>query len=867
MTATNEQKYPKSLKGDIGETVFYFYGNVVKQYAFWFFCIMSPAYIAFLFFAHDYLRGAFLTQWEISKTYQVAFFTLLPAKIILNLVVYYHAYNLIINLGNNFYTPCKLGKQFNNYFSESLAFFFRATGPFLLCIGILHFTKLQFNPLVWYSTLIAVSILYEIACCTYGLRVAASVNPDFRKPQDWSIQSSIPFFKSHKIQTVSYAIMSTIGLILFVGIGGMLLTISSVIGLLFLLFAGALFVVFRATLHTKLLVNTDWNFVNDIAPEDDAMFAEFYKKKYIIILSTISSLVLVCVGYSAYHNSKYLDGRLIPDPIAPIVRENGTLDHTLVDWIFKKKKYFEHWVLRLPEGASITRPEDIRSIDYNSRLTFYLKMPDMSFLPDGENQLDKDVTRVSVNAGHLTLRGLFQSAPIKTGLSSPAHQLNCFRDKQIAPGFFQMRDATAAEKKAHDPSHKHDSENKCGFSGDYINYAHYDEAGNLLAKGKCRDSNILKSEHASCDFKIWLPQDRNADVDLAAKYLGNFPLIYQKIVTTLNDATVTRYSKNLKWKPLINEQQYFTCDNEETSLSNDQINKTSVLSQQEASIKNLSNDVGISSSGCEIPEVDEKDKLILLSAHRGAAFSNVTVSGPDKSTSAEEVIIKEGEGSIYLVLTSSDRMIWLISGATDRISHVVLTNPSGPRNGIIGLGVSGVDKSRVHFLRNPEIYLTDFTKADSAEATQAKDALRSLAGRNPDQISAIEELDLVNKPANDLNGELLRRPPPEAIEFDPADVISELPAELYEVLPEKAGLSQLIREGKIKRTRRRGYHINEKIRIPSGLNGANAVTFYVPIGVPKPDGNLGHSRVCFEATNKTLIGGRDCLYQESPDSR
>lgn len=52
-----------------------------------------------------------------------------------------------------------------------------------------------------------------------------------------------------------------------------------------------------------------------------------------------------------------------------------------------------------------------------------------------------------------------------------------------------------------------------------------------------------------------------------------------------------------------------------------------------------------------------------------------------------------------------------------------------------------------------------------------------------------------------------------------------------------------------------GYVILKKIRIPAGLYGGNSVTFFLPEGVPYPDGTLGHSRlydfnslVCGEAS-------------------
>ena len=279
---------------------------------------------------------------------------------------------------------------------------------------------------------------------------------------------------------------------------------------------------------------------NNVSSEEDALFIEFLKKNYAKILCVIG-LSVVFAGYSSYQDSKYLNGRLKPDPIAPFVREEGTLDYTLIDWIFKDKEYFEHWVLRFPEDANVTRPEDSKlkgpiiinglkfgNGGHNRRLAFHLKMPEMNFLPKGEKKFDKTVARISVNARHQIYKEKTNNykGQIETGFSGRQNQLNCVRQKQIAKGFFQIRDATAAEKEAHGPSYKRYLKDKCGHSNDYINFAHYDEAGDLLAKGRCRISDLFKSEKASCDFRIWLPQGRDANVRLAPKYLEDFPLIY-----------------------------------------------------------------------------------------------------------------------------------------------------------------------------------------------------------------------------------------------------------------------------------------------------------------------------------------------------
>lgn len=252
MSIVNEEIYRQS-NGKILDNVSYFYWNHIKQNAFWSSCIIIPAFIVFSYFAYDYIKGGFITRWEMSKISQVALFTIVPAGIFLNMILYYHAYNLILNSKKNFYTPYKLAKKFDSYFSKSIGFFFRVSGPFLLFYCLLYYTKQQFNPLIWSLVLIAAALLHEIACCTYGLRVVASVSNAYREPSNWNVQSSIAFFKSYKKPIILYAIISIISSVLFIGIWAVLADLSMIALLLYALFAGSYFVLFRATLHTKLL--------------------------------------------------------------------------------------------------------------------------------------------------------------------------------------------------------------------------------------------------------------------------------------------------------------------------------------------------------------------------------------------------------------------------------------------------------------------------------------------------------------------------------------------------------------------------------------------------------------------------------------
>jgi hypothetical protein len=99
-----------------------------------------------------------------------------------------------------------------------------------------------------------------------------------------------------------------------------------------------------------------------------------------------------------------------------------------------------------------------------------------------------------------------------------------------------------------------------------------------------------------------------------------------------------------------------------------------------------------------------------------------------------------------------------------------------------------------------------------------------------------------------LESEFKRFNPGGLVEIDPARVVSSLTAERYVVLPQQAGLLQLVRSGALAENRNGEFLIKQKIRFPAELHGAHAVKFLLLRGVPEPEGDPGHSCVIVEAT-------------------
>jgi hypothetical protein len=68
------------------------------------------------------------------------------------------------------------------------------------------------------------------------------------------------------------------------------------------------------------------------------------------------------------------------------------------------------------------------------------------------------------------------------------------------------------------------------------------------------------------------------------------------------------------------------------------------------------------------------------------------------------------------------------------------------------------------------------------------------------------------------------------------------------VLPQEAGLIQLEQSGVLSQNQSGEFLIHRQIRFPAELSGAHGVKFLLLRGVPKPEGDPGHSCVIDEAT-------------------
>jgi len=99
---------------------------------------------------------------------------------------------------------------------------------------------------------------------------------------------------------------------------------------------------------------------------------------------------------------------------------------------------------------------------------------------------------------------------------------------------------------------------------------------------------------------------------------------------------------------------------------------------------------------------------------------------------------------------------------------------------------------------------------------------------------------------NHVRRELLTYSRGGVVPIDPAAVVAEQPVARYEVLPEEAGLPQLMLEGALERNQQGEFLIRKAMRFPAGLAAWHAVSFRLPKDIPVPTGDPLRSKVWSE---------------------
>lgn len=300
---------------------------------------------------------------------------------------------------------------------------------------------------------------------------------------------------------------------------------------------------------------------------------------------------------------------------------------------------------------------------------------------------------------------------------------------------------------------------------------------------------------------------------------------------------------------------------------------------------------------CDMPKASAAAKVVLVGLYETEALSTVAIGSQDDVTGVGTVTVEPGEGPLYLAIVSYRPTIWRFEGAVDRIERAVIMASRAVRGKggaqVQAAGAIGLPAEKLTFAPRASC-LNDFTEAPSIASAQAAGAVKQAVGKDVDVVAGLYELTGVSVPSGKieraqanrprlqvvqksdgtyvvegdaghtrphastgyLERELYRFNPGGVVEIDAAKVVASAPVERYAVLPEQAGLIQLVVSGALTQNRQGEFLINRKIRFPAGLAGAHSVKFLLRRGVPAPDGDPGHSPVISEETGRPVEPGK-----------
>ena len=296
-------------------------------------------------------------------------------------------------------------------------------------------------------------------------------------------------------------------------------------------------------------------------------------------------------------------------------------------------------------------------------------------------------------------------------------------------------------------------------------------------------------------------------------------------------------------------------------------------------------------AGCALPAPSPRAKVILLSAYETDALSSVSIGPQEAVVHAGRIVVEPGEEPLYVLIPTYSATIWQFSGAVERIERLAMSSlvTGGNRADKAEpplVGATGIPKERISFFARSSC-LGYFVEVPSSQSIQTAAAVRQVTGQEPFKVASAYSVSGISIPSGKVEAlrdisrkkptlekgagairfegdisniilragrsaaldDLYRYSPGGLVGIDPASVVASLPVRTYEVLPQQAGLVQLLESGALRQNRGGEYIVQKPMRFPAGLHGAHSVKFLVLRGTPVPDGDPGHSCVVVEDQN------------------
>ena len=263
---------------------------------------------------------------------------------------------------------------------------------------------------------------------------------------------------------------------------------------------------------------------------------------------------------------------------------------------------------------------------------------------------------------------------------------------------------------------------------------------------------------------------------------------------------------------------------------------------------------------CDFPQPRGGAKLLRIGIYKGDQISSIALSGQDHSTTVVTIDIEPGREPLYLVASQFEAVVWTFTGAVDRIDRFVIASTTTDDLGRPAAGAIGLPEDKVAMIRIACVGSL-FGMPQLPDKTEAGGLMREHFGRRADAVLGFYEPTGLKLPSGtpfavpehrpagleakgdaDVDAEwreLQRFSSAGVAEIDPSSIVSVVEPQPYETLPQEAGLTQLMIQGKLVRLPNGNFLIQGPMRYPPGLGGSHSVRFIVKDGVPPPVGGGG----------------------------
>jgi len=277
-------------------------------------------------------------------------------------------------------------------------------------------------------------------------------------------------------------------------------------------------------------------------------------------------------------------------------------------------------------------------------------------------------------------------------------------------------------------------------------------------------------------------------------------------------------------------------------------------------------------NGCRMAALPAKFTVQALGVYKGHAITDVKLDDSWHEVRTLDVVANKPGEDVVLVLMAYDPVLWKVAHTPrTRIAAVIV-------GGYHGQQVEGIAKAvplsiSTHTGRKDCSEAFQANKA-SPELLRASEIVRAMTGRGIDHFTGDEPRDPI----------VVGDPLPDGADVVRSDERDRSVAALPRLPAGREGLAELVAQGALRRAtdadiaawvakaseKYKSLNKNLEVRppsapngvytvlrttsFPSGLFGGNMAAFLIPVGVPVPSGNPGHSVLYFIEDGSSCLG-------------